>query len=169
MRKKSQILVIGNSRELCNKNAYDVAYSVGKEIAKANIVLVTGGLGGVMEAASKGAAEEGGLVVGIIPQDDPKTANPYCDIVIPTGMGIMRDFLTAFACDAMIIVGGGAGSMIEAAASYLKGKPILAIEGTGGIADELAGKYLDERRTTKILGVKSPTEAVKKAIKLLRR
>ncbi|MEE9134457.1 MAG: TIGR00725 family protein, partial [Nitrososphaerales archaeon] len=81
----------------------------------------------------------------------------------------MRDFLTAFACDAIIIVGGGAGTMIEAAASYLKGKPILAIEGTGGIADEFAGKYLDERRTTKILGVKSPTEAVKDALKLIRR
>ena len=70
--------------------------------------------------------------------------------------------------DAVIIVGGGAGSMIEAAASYLKGKSILAIKGTGGIADELAGKYLDERRTIKILGVNSPIEAVKKALKLIR-
>lgn len=168
MRKKAQILVIGYSAELCNDNAYDTAYSVGREVAKAGAVLVTGGLGGVMEAASKGATEEGGLVVGIIPQDDPKAANPYCDIVIPTGMGIMRDFLTAFACDAMIIVGGGAGSLIEASASYLKGKPILTIKGTGGIADELAGKYLDGRRTTKILGVNSPSEAVKKALNLIR-
>jgi len=168
MRKKAQILVIGYSAELCNDNAYEIAYSVGSEVAKAGVVLVTGGLGGVMEAASKGAAEKGGLIVGIIPQDDPKAANPYCDIVIPTGMGIMRDFLTAFACDAMIIVGGGAGSMIEACASYLKGKPILAIRGTGGIADELADRYLDGRRTTKILGVNSPRDAVKKALKLIR-
>ncbi|MFQ6010859.1 MAG: TIGR00725 family protein, partial [Nitrososphaerales archaeon] len=167
MRKKAQILVVGYSKELCDDNAYENAYSVGKEVAKSQAVLITGGLGGVMEAASKGAAEEGGLVVGIIPQDDPKAANPYCDIVIPSGMGIMRDFLTAFSCDAMIIVGGGAGSMIEACASYLKGKPILSIKGTGGTADELAGKYLDQRKTTKILGVNSPSEAVSTAIKLI--
>ena len=86
MTKKRQILVIGNNTNGCTPEHEKVAYAIGAEIAKSGSVLITGGLGGVMNAASHGAHDENGLAVGIIPQDDATHANEYCDIVIPTGM-----------------------------------------------------------------------------------
>ena len=74
---KPQILVIGYSAEHCTKKAYRIAYEVGQEVAQQGAILITGGLGGVMEAASKGASETGGLVVSIIPQDEKSWANKY--------------------------------------------------------------------------------------------
>ena len=73
--------------------------------------MITGGLGGVMKAASHGAKDEGGLTVGIIPQDDSSMANEFCDIVIPSGMGLSRDFLNALSADGVIVVGGGSGTV----------------------------------------------------------
>ena len=88
MVKRRQILVIGHNTNGCTSQHEDAAYEVGAAIAASNSVLITGGLGGVMEAASRGASEAGGLSVGILPQDDASFANPYCDVVIPTGMGL---------------------------------------------------------------------------------
>ena len=85
--KEKQIVVIGYNSDHCTDNAYRLAYEVGGEVALQGAVLITGGLGGVMEAASKGAKDRGGLVVGIIPQDEKHYANVYCDVVIPTGLG----------------------------------------------------------------------------------
>lgn len=120
-----------------------------------------------MEAASKGARDAGGLCVGVIPSADPAQANRYCDLVIATGLGKSRNFLVAYSGDAMIIVGGGAGTLIEAAAAYQASKPIVAVRGTGGVADEWAGKYFDERKTVKITEGLSPEDAVKKAMREL--
>ena len=91
--KNRQILVIGNNDNGCTPELEKLAYDVGSEVAKSNSVLITGGLGGVMRAACHGAQESGGITVGIIPQDDPSHANEFCDIVIPSGMGLTRDFL----------------------------------------------------------------------------
>jgi uncharacterized protein (TIGR00725 family) len=137
------------------------------EIAKADAVLVTGGLGGVMEAASHGAKDAGGLVVGIIPQDDKTQANGYCDVVIATGLGSARDFLTAYSADAVIVVEGGAGTMIEVAAAYQKKIPIVAVKGTGGTADRVVDTYLDERNLEKVLGAESAPKAVALALNLI--
>ena len=106
MTKKRQILVIGHNTNGCTPEHEKVAYDVGFEIAKSDSVLLTGGLGGVMAAASHGAKDAGGLTLGIIPQDDATLANEFCDIVIPTGMGLTRDFLNALSADGIIIVGG---------------------------------------------------------------
>ncbi|MFQ6075211.1 MAG: TIGR00725 family protein [Candidatus Bathyarchaeia archaeon] len=162
-----QILVIGYGGEHCTEEAYDIAYRVGKEVARRGAVLVTGGLGGVMEAASKGAAEADGLVVGIIPQDEKGYANPNCDIVIPTGIGHARDFITAYAADAVVVVGGGVGTMVEACAAYLKSKPIVSVTGSGGVADRIAGTYLDDRQLVRIVGEEDPRMAVEVALNLL--
>ena len=148
-----QILVIGSNADHCTEKAYKLAYEVGREIALQGAVLVTGGLGGVMEAAGKGANEAGGLVVSIIPQDEKSWANKYSNVIIPTGIGISRDFITAYSADAVIVVGGGAGTIIETCVAYLKRKPIIAIRGSGGAADKLADTYLDERELVKITGV----------------
>ncbi|MFB5624210.1 MAG: TIGR00725 family protein, partial [Nitrosopumilus sp.] len=99
MVKKRQILVIGHNTNGCTPEHEKVAYDVGMEIAKSDSVLITGGLGGVMTAAAHGAKDAGGLTVGIIPQADASEANEYCDIVIPTGMGLTRDFLNALTAD----------------------------------------------------------------------
>ena len=158
--KMPQILVIGYNSDACTDVAYKIAYETGKEIARSNAVLITGGLGGVMEAASKGAYEANGLTIGIIPYDDPSNANPYCKIVICTGIGYARNYINAYSADGVIVIGGGVGTLIEAGVAYMKRKPIVAIIGSGGIADEYADKYLDDRRFIKIKGVKSPKEAV---------
>ena len=87
MVKKRQILVIGNNTTGCTPEHEKIAYEIGMEIAKSDSLLITGGLGGVMNACSHGAKDGCGLTMGIIPQDDPKFANEYCDVVIPSGMG----------------------------------------------------------------------------------
>mgnify|MGYP001773874653 CR=1 FL=1 len=164
-----QFLVIGYNSELCTEKAYKIAYEVGKEIGKRKIVLITGGLGGVMEAASKGAKEEGGIVIGIIPSKNKEEANRYCDIVICTGIGYARNFITAYSADAVIIVGGGAGTLTEASIAYLEGKPIIAIKGSGGIADKLINdKYIDERKIVKVYEAKDPKEAVELALSMIK-
>ncbi len=165
--RKPQILVIGYGGDDCTKEAFNLAFEVGLEVARRGAILVTGGLMGVMEASSRGAREGGGVVVGIIPQEEKVFANRYCDIVIPTGMGYARDFVTAYAGDAVIVVGGGVGTLVEACVAYRKGKPIVSITGSGGVADRIAGIYLDERRIVKVWGENRPRDAVKRAIDLL--
>lgn len=160
MAKKKQILVIGNNENGCTPEVAKLAYEVGKEVAKSGSVLITGGLGGVMRAASNGASDAGGLVVGIIPQDDPSFANEYCDIVIPSGVGLARDFLNALSADGVIVVGGGSGTLSEMCAAYMHKKPIVALKNSGGVADKYADQYLDHRQNVKIVGVSSPVEAV---------
>ena len=160
MTRKNQILVIGHDAEGCTPVHEKMAYETGSEIAKSGAVLVTGGLGGVMEAASKGAHDAGGLVVGIIPQNDPSSANEFCDIVIPTGMGHTRDFLTALSADGVIVIGGGSGTLTEVCASYVHKKPIASLRKSGDVAEKYADQYLDHRNHVKITGVDSPKEAV---------
>ena len=162
-----QISVVGNNADSCTPAAYDAAYRTGKAIAAEGWVVVNGGLGGVMEASSKGARDAGGLCVGIVPSADPAQANPYCDFVIATGLGKSRNFLVAYSGDAMVIVGGGAGTLIEAAAAYQAAKPVVAVRGTGGVADEWAGEYMDDRRTRKVLEASSPEDAVKRVMQEL--
>jgi uncharacterized protein (TIGR00725 family) len=166
LRRLVQVLVIGSDGDHCPSTTYDSAKAVGEEVAARGAVLVTGGLGGVMEAACKGAKERGGTVVGIIPHEDMSYANPYCDIVIPTGVGFARNYITAFSADSAIVVGGGAGTYVEACVAYQKGKPIIALTGTGGTADKIAGTFLDDRKTVKVLTASTAKDAVDQAIDL---
>lgn len=164
--RRKQVLVIGFGRDHCSEDAYKVAYQVGAEIARQGAVLLTGGLGGVMEAASRGAKEGGGFVIGIIPQDNKSQANDFCDAVIATGMGFARDFITAYSADAVIVVGGGAGTLIEATAAYQKGMPIVAVRGTGGVAERIIDTYIDDRKITRIIGEDTAENAVRRALSL---
>jgi len=166
--RRVQLLVIGSAADHCTEEARKLAYEIGAEAARRGTVLVTGGLGGVMEAASKGAKDNHGTTVGIIPHDEMHFANPYCDIVIATGIGWARDFATAYSADAIILIGGGAGALIETCAGYLKGKPIIAIEGSGGTADKTKGTFLDERKSVMILSEQDPEKAVARALELAR-
>ena len=165
--KRVQILVIGHNDNGCTPDHEKIAYEIGYEVAKSNCVLITGGLGGVMKAASHGAHDANGLTVGIIPQDDASFANEFCDVVIPSGMGMTRDFLTALSADGVIVVGGGSGTLSEICAAYIHKKPIVAIRNTGGAADRFIDGYVDHRKIVKIIGVDSPKDAVKKILELI--
>ncbi len=167
MPRRKQILVIGYDKDHCPEIAYRAAYQVGLEIARRGAVLVSGGLGGVMEAASRGAQDGEGFVIGIIPQEEKQMANEFCDAVIATGIGHARDFLNAYSADAIVVVGGGAGTMIEVAAGYQQKIPIVAVRGTGGMADRLVDTYLDDRKRERILGENSPQKAVETAFALI--
>lgn len=164
--KKLQILVIGHNDNGCTDKHKKTAYSVGVEIAKSGSVLVTGGLGGVMNAACRGAHDADGITVGIIPQDEPSPANPYCDIVIPTGMGMARDFLNALSSDGIIIIGGGSGTLSEICAAYMYKKPMVGIRNMGGITAQFIDGYVDHRQNVKIVGADTPREAVRKILDL---
>ena len=161
MPRKIQITIIGNNENGTTPELVKIAYETGMEIAKSGAVLITGGLDGVMKAASHGAKDGGGLTVGIIPQNDASFANEYCDVVIPTGMGLARDFLTALSGDGVIVIGGGSGTLSETCAAYMHKKPIVAIKTSGGVAEKYADQYLDHRKNVMIIGVDTPKEAVK--------
>lgn len=144
--RKFQIGVIGYNDDRCTEVAKEIAYDVGKEVALSGSVLLCGGLGGVMEAACRGAKEANGTTVGIIPQDNFSFANQFCDIVICTGIGFARDFIVATSSDAIIAIGGGIGTLIEMSVGYMIKKKVVAISPSGGVSDIYAGKYLDERK-----------------------
>jgi uncharacterized protein (TIGR00725 family) len=159
--RKFQIGVIGYNDDRCTELAKEIAYGVGKEIALSGSVLICGGLGGVMEAACRGAKEANGTTVGIIPQDNFTFANPYCDIVICSGIGFARDFIVATSSDAIIAIGGGIGTLIEMSVGYMIKKKVVAISPSGGVSDLYAGKYLDERKRVLIESATDAKSAVR--------
>ena len=158
--RRLQIAVIGYNTQ-CTEVATKIAYEVGREIATAGAVLVCGGLGGVMEAACKGAKENGGTTIGIIPQEEFSHANEFCDIVVCTGIGFARDFVVASSADGIIAIGGGVGTLIEMGVGYMTKKTVVAISGSGGVAEMYGGKYLDERNRVKILTATDARDAVR--------
>jgi len=165
--KKRQILVIGHNTNGCTAEHEKIAYAVGMEIAKSDSVLICGGLGGVMTAAAHGVHDGGGLTIGIIPQNDPSMANEFCNVVIPTGMGLARDFLNALSADGVIIIGGGSGTLSETTAAYMYKKPMVAIRNMGGPVESFIDSFIDHRENVKIIGVDTPQEAVKKILELI--
>jgi uncharacterized protein (TIGR00725 family) len=166
--KKIQIVVLGSSGTICTKNAYKLAYEVGKELAKKNCIVLTGGGLGVMEAALKGAKEEDGTTLAIVPWEDKSYVNEYADIVVATGIGWSRNSINLNSCDGAIIVHGGVGTLNEATYAYMQKKPIVALTPSGGVAEELSNKYLDVRKTEKIHGSKTPKDAVEKILLLVK-
>lgn len=145
-----RIGVIGASR--CNKKIAKIAYQVGKEIARKKAILICGGLGGAMEEAARGAKENKGLTVGILPGFSSSDANPYIDISIVTGLDHGRNIIVVRSCDAIIAIGGREGTLSEIAFALKLRIPLIGIE------------------TWKIAGVIKATDArdaVKKAFQAL--
>jgi uncharacterized protein (TIGR00725 family) len=103
------------------------AEEIGRLLARAGAIVVNGGSTGVMEAASRGAAAEGGTVVGILPGVDRAEANEHVTIAIPTGMGEMRNALIARGADVVIAVGGEFGTLSEVAFALKIGKPVVGL------------------------------------------
>ncbi len=125
LRMNTVIGVIGGRKT--DKALLKEAEEVGRLIAQKGATLVCGGLGGIMEAASRGAKAGGGITVGILPQNDAKKANQFIDIPIVTGFGIGRNVIIARTADALIAVGGAYGTLSEIAFALQMGKPVAGI------------------------------------------
>jgi uncharacterized protein (TIGR00725 family) len=117
------IAVIGAGQ--CDDEVTAAAYEIGRLIAERKVVLVTGGLSGVMEAASHGAHNAGGLVVGILPGLDAGAANPWVEVAIPTGMGQLRNGLVVSSAQAVIAVAGEWGTLSEIGFARKLGIPVV--------------------------------------------
>ena len=145
-----QIVVIGSSK--ASKKLEKTAYEVGAEIAKNKYILVCGGKGGVMEFACKGAKDNGGLTIGIMPEINTEGANKYLDIIIPTGINFSRNFIVQNSGIAIIMIGGSYGTLSELAYALLFKKKIVALHSKWAKIDK------------KITIAKNAKDAVRKAI-----
>lgn len=105
------------------------AHQVGAGLAAAGFTVVTGGLGGVMAAASQGAHDAGGFVVGILPGDDPAAANEFVDVAVPTGMGEGRNLLIVRMADVVVAIGGSWGTLSEIALARRRDTPVVCLAG----------------------------------------
>jgi hypothetical protein len=114
----------------------NMAEEIGKEIAEIGGVLVCGGLGGVMEGAAKGAKEEGGVTIGILPGEDKAEANPYIDYPIVTGFGEARNLVVIRTADVIIALPGKYGTLSELSFALKLGKPVVGIN-TWSISDRI--------------------------------
>ncbi|MEN3028814.1 MAG: TIGR00725 family protein [Aquificaceae bacterium] len=120
-----QVAVIGSSKATPEEEEYKLAYELGKEIAKRGWVVVCGGRGGVMEAVCKGAKEQGGLTVGILPSYTGEEASPYVDIKVRTGMSWNRNPIVVASGDLVVAIGGSWGTLSEIAYAQILEKPII--------------------------------------------
>ncbi|HEV8304231.1 MAG TPA: TIGR00725 family protein [Gemmatimonadales bacterium] len=132
---KPIISVIGGSS--CTHEEAVWAAMVGRLLAEQGAVVVCGGLGGVMEAVAKGVKAAGGTTVGILPGADPAAANAYIDIPLATRMGEMRNALVVQVAQALIAIGGGAGTLSEVALAQRIGKPIVGLHDSFKAAVEI--------------------------------
>ncbi len=150
--KKVQITVIGSSDA---RSSLNEAYLIGKYIGKNNYVLITGGRGGIMEAVSKGALEEGGIVIGILPGDNISGANSYCNIVIPTGIGYARNVINILSADIVIAVGGKSGTLTELAYAWQYNKPVICCTFAEGWSKLFPQLEIDDRKGSVIYKAES--------------
>jgi uncharacterized protein (TIGR00725 family) len=127
----------------------EAAREVGKLLARAGAVVINGGFGGVMGAASEGAASEGGTVVGILPDADRGGANPHLTLALATGLGQARNAVIVTAADSVIAIGPGWGTLSEIALARRLGRAVFAL-------DTWKVKGLDV--------VQTPAEAVQRAL-----
>ncbi len=125
MRRPVRIGVIGSGSPHPTWDRW--AAEVGERVARAGAVLVCGGLSGVMAHAARGAQETGGLTIGILPGTDASEANPYIGVAIPTGLGEGRNLLVVQSSDALIAIGGGAGTLSEIGFALKLKKPLVLL------------------------------------------
>lgn len=153
------VAVVGAGQ--CDAETEALASEVGKLIAERGAVLITGGSTGVMEAASRGAHDAGGLVIGILADGDARTANPWVDVAIPTGMGQMRNGLIVNSVGVVIAVAGEWGTLSEIAYARKVGKPVVGLH-TWRVAR-------DDGSSDELVRVDTAHEAVDQAFSLLAR
>ncbi len=165
---KKTIAVIGDGKLEENSFKYRLAFDTGRALVDAGYRVQSGGLGGVMEAVFRGAKSSEkyreGDTVAILPSFDRTTANCYADIVIPTGLDVMRNGVVVNA-DGVIAIGGGSGTLSEIALAWSLFRPVIAYTNVDGWSSRLAGQRLDNRERykgidDKIYGVEDPLQAI---------
>lgn len=119
-------------------------------LAHLGITVITGGRGGVMEAVCRGAAKAGGTTVGILPSSEMNDANPWCSVVIPTGLGHARNVVNVLGGDFVIALGSSAGTLSEVCFAWILGRPILTVKGCDRWLGQI-GSELDGRGTSTII------------------
>jgi uncharacterized protein (TIGR00725 family) len=154
--KKKFIAVIGGGQ--CSKEEARLAEEVGHELARQGAILVCGGLGGVMEAACKGANSEGGITIGILPGESRQAANPHVQIPIATGMGYARNVAVVKSTQAVIAIGGSYGTLSEISHALQSNIPVIGLN-TWSLS---RNGQLDNS----IIPAETPAEAVSKALEL---
>jgi uncharacterized protein (TIGR00725 family) len=140
----------------CDPELEALAEDVGRALARSGAVLLCGGLGGVMEAACKGAREAGGLTVGVLPGADVGAANPHVVVPIATGMGEARNAIIVQTAGAVIAIGGEYGTLSEIALARKRGKLVVGLQ-TWELGAEAAGQ-------PRVVRARSPEEAVQLAL-----
>jgi uncharacterized protein (TIGR00725 family) len=138
--RSTQVAVIGSGSCAQDSELAELAEEVGRRLAEADAVLVCGGMGGVMEAASRGAAGAGGTVIGIVPTESVQDANPHCTHVIATGIGHARNLAVVASGEAVIAVGGEWGTLSEIGFARRLGRAVAALRswqarGEGAMAE----------------------------------
>ena len=119
--------MIGASGAEEGSETWRLAEEVGRRLAEAGVALVCGGGGGVMEAASRAAAEAGGDVIGIVPGTSPDDANEYCSHVVATGIGHARNLAVVSSGEAVIAIGGEWGTLSEIGFARVIGHEVVAL------------------------------------------
>jgi uncharacterized protein (TIGR00725 family) len=151
------VSVIGDG--VCSAETASLAEEVGQHLGESGAVVVCGGLGGVMEAACRGAKAAGGLTVGILPGRNRHDANPYVDIPIVTGLGDARNVVVVSSGQAVIAVSGGFGTLSEIGHALKLGIPVIGLGSW-----QLSKERWDTRRG--ITTATDPADAVRKALAL---
>ena len=155
--KKRFIAVIGGSD--CTPEEARLAEEVGQELARKDAILVCGGLGGIMEAACRGASAEGGLTIGILPGDSRQTANPYVHIPVVTNLGEARNVIVVKSAEAVIAIGGGYGTLSEIGHALRNGIPVVGLN-TWSLSR-------NDRPDNLIVLANNPVDAVNKALNMI--
>jgi len=154
--KQKFVAVIGGGE--CSPEGACAAEEVGRELAKRGAILICGGLGGVMEAACKGAYSAGGMTIGILPGDSRQAANPYVQIPIVTGIGYARNSIIIKTSQAIIAIDGSYGTLSEIGHALQSGIPVIGLN-TWSLSQ-------NGQPDNSIILAQSPAEAVNKALDL---
>ncbi|MGM0743594.1 MAG: TIGR00725 family protein [Pseudomonadota bacterium] len=156
--------LLGPNASKCSEEIYRESEKLGRMLVDLEMIVVCGGKGGAMEAVCRGARSSSnyrfGCTIGVIPEDERKFANSYCDVVLPTGMGFGRNVLVAGAGDIVFAIGGGAGTLSELAISWQLQRKVICIHGFGGWAEQLAGCALDQTFDQPFALARSAEEAI---------
>jgi uncharacterized protein (TIGR00725 family) len=159
-RRVTYVAVCGPGRASREEDAW--AEDVGRRLADAGAIVVCGGLGGVMEAAARGASQVGGTAVGLLPGTDREDANPYLTFSVPTGMGEARNALVVRAADSLIAIAGEFGTLSEIALALKLGTPVVGLgtwslsKGDGAVEDPIIRADTPEQAVTLALDLAGP-------------
>ncbi|MCB9795564.1 MAG: TIGR00725 family protein [Alphaproteobacteria bacterium] len=164
------VAVVGSA--LADPTVLAAAEALGRGLVDAGWRVATGGKGGVMEAASRGARQApgwfDGAVIGVLPGADTSEANAFVEIVLPTGMGYARNVLLVGMADLVIAIAGGSGTLSEVAMAWQLGKPLIALDQGVGWSAQLADLRLDGRRADRVHRAEGVEAALDLAARLLR-